>query len=412
MTTPHRKPFPVAAKTTSKTATRAACLAAGLAAFVLGGCTTTVGLDRAILAYDTTTTESIAKQLLLNIARARHNEPMHFTGVSSIAATYRVSFSAGVGAAATGDNGNLLVPMIGAGIEENPTISIAPMEGEEFTQRLLNPFEEEKLALLLQQGYDVDSLLRLVGHELALIDPQSGETTYHLNRPSDADDYRVYRRAMSHLSSIQDRHALQVQPLHVVLNWTVPADSVTPETIKSTYEGFTLTLSADGRTYRVSRQVPGRVMISNYDPARLSVPERAHLHAEAARAPANAILIDIRSDHPGGEVPLYGRLRLRSFHQVLSFLGRAMDEEKEFDVPADPRTPLLSENPVCALEIVESKHRPSGDGPSVRLHGRSYYVQPDDGYQWNKKAFSVLYQLFQMTVSATRESGPDITIAK
>ena len=79
-------------------------LLAALAVAVVGtgGCASTIALDRAVLAYDTTATESVAKQLLLNIARARHNEPMHFTAISSIAATYRFAFSAGWAALRSG----------------------------------------------------------------------------------------------------------------------------------------------------------------------------------------------------------------------------------------------------------------------------------------------------------------------
>jgi hypothetical protein len=127
------------------------------------GCTSTIALDRAVMAYNTTTEESMSKQLLLNIARARYNLPIHFTAISSIAATYKLTVSAGIGGALTGDDGGLLVPIVGGSAEENPTISIEPMQGEEFTQRLLTPFPEQKLTLLLRQGYDVDALLRLLG---------------------------------------------------------------------------------------------------------------------------------------------------------------------------------------------------------------------------------------------------------
>ena len=105
----------------------------------MSGCASTIALDRAVLAYDSTTSDSVAEQLLLNIARARHNQPMHFTAISNIAATYGVSISAGAGPALTGENGGLLVPVLGVSMEENPTISISPMQGEEFTQRLLTP---------------------------------------------------------------------------------------------------------------------------------------------------------------------------------------------------------------------------------------------------------------------------------
>src|SRR5215813_15293872 len=143
-------------------------LAMTLLAVGIAGCASTVALDRAVMAYDTTTADSVAKQLLLNIARARHNQPVHFTGISSVAATYKFSVNAGFGGALTGSSGGLIVPVFGTSAEENPTISIAPIQGEEFTQRLLTPFQEQKLTLLLRQGYDVDSLLRLMGAEIRL----------------------------------------------------------------------------------------------------------------------------------------------------------------------------------------------------------------------------------------------------
>ena len=150
----------------------------------LGGCVSMVPLDRAVLTYDTTTADNVSKQLLLNIARARHNEPMHFTAVSSITATYKFGVNAGLGAAATGDRGGLLVPGLGAVAEENPTISIAPMQGEEFTERLLTPFAEHKLTLLLRQGYDIDSLLRLMGAGIRL-QQGSGRAARNLREPPD-----------------------------------------------------------------------------------------------------------------------------------------------------------------------------------------------------------------------------------
>src|SRR5215510_12936538 len=175
-------------------------LAMTLLAVGIAGCASTVALDRAVLAYDTTTAESVAKQLLLNIARARHNQPMHFTAISNIAATYRVSISAGAGPALTGEKGGLLVPILGVGMEENPTISISPMQGEEFTQRLLTPFVEQRLTLLLRQGYDVDALVRLLGAEIRLGTDKPEGATVHNNRPSDGNGYRTFRRFVSHLS--------------------------------------------------------------------------------------------------------------------------------------------------------------------------------------------------------------------
>jgi hypothetical protein len=376
----------------------------------IGGCVGTVALDRAVIDYDTTTAQSVSKQLLLNIARARYNQPMHFTAISSIAATYKFTITAGAAAAQTGPNGGQLVPLFNSSAEENPTISIAPMQGEEFTQRLLTPFQEQKLTLLLRQGYDVDSLLRLMGAEVRL-DGAGDVVAYH-NRPSDRVGYQIYRRVMAHLSTIQDRQALFVEPLHFDHTWTVPAANVTPETFASIYKDFTVTCDTHQHECLVTKRVNGRVMITNYDPSGLSNDERIRLHAQADEAPANDILLDIRAGYTGGEYPMHGRLRLRSFHEVLNFIGRGIAEEPEVDILPDARTPPMTENPAHTLEISESLEPPHGDELFVELHGRYYSVRQEAGYPWNNKAFSLLYQLFQMSVSNVEPTGPAITISK
>lgn len=380
--------------------------------FMMTGCASTIALDRMVLAYDQSTTDSVSKQLLLNIARARYSQPIHFTSVSNITATYRFAVNAGVGGAVTGDRGNLFVPALGSSAEENPTISILPMQGDEFTQRLLTPFEEQKLTLLLRQGYDVDSLLRLLGSEVRLYEDGAKTASVYHNRPSDPNGYAVFRRVMAHLSSIQDQHALHVEPLFLQRTWRVAAENVTPESFQSIYKDFSLKLMPDRRTYLVSKPVNGRIMITNFNPGILSNDERLDLHTEAEDAPSNEILLDIRAGYPGGEYSMRGRLRLRSFHEVLTFLGRGMQEEPEFDVQPDPRSPSIKDNPVNTLKIHESSRLSGRIENSVAYAGKYFYIIDSDGYQWDKKAFSLLYQLFQMTVSPAAQTGPTITIAK
>jgi hypothetical protein len=387
-------------------------LAGALACLALGaGCASMVALDRAVLVYDRTDAQAVAQLLLLNIARARQNQPVHFTSVSSIAATYRLSVAAGLGPAMTGDRGALLLPTLGGSAEENPTLSIAPMQGEEFTQRLLTPFEERKLTLLLRQGYDVDALLRLLGAEVRLEGGGPEKVLVHHNRPSDREGYAAFRRVVAHLSAIQDAQALHVEPLHFEHEWTVPAAAITPDSFGSIYKDYTLTYEPQRQIYRVAKKVNGRVMITNYDPSVLPNAERVTLHELAEEAPYNDILIDIRAGHTGGGFPIRGRLRLRSFHEILTFIGRGIAEEPEYQVAPDPRSPPIRDNPARSLEILETRGRPGG-GTSVELNGLYYAVKPEPGYQWNAKAFSLLYQLFQMTVSAAPAAGPAITISK
>lgn len=129
-------------------------------------------LNRAVMAYDDAVVNADAKQLLVNIARAQHHQPIHFTRVSNIAATFDFSANAGATPALTGDSGGRLVPFFGGSVSENPTFSIMPIEGEEFMRRLLTPFHQNKLTLLLRQHFDVDLMLRMMAQEVRLQHPE------------------------------------------------------------------------------------------------------------------------------------------------------------------------------------------------------------------------------------------------
>jgi hypothetical protein len=383
------------------------------AALSLFGCATSVPLERGVLLYDHAAADTLSKQLLLNIARARLNLPIHFTAVSSIAATYKVSLSGGVGPALTGDKGFLVVPFLGGAVEENPTLSITPMQGEEFTQRLLTPLSQAKITALLAQGYDVDALLRLIASEIRLSRPDDpAALDVCPNRPSHRVGYETFRRVVSHLSWIQDQHALRVEPLSLRYAWSIPASALGPEAFRSLLPDFSVAEDAETHAYTVTRRLVGRLIIANYDPTSLPAEEIARLNEEAEAGPENEIVVDIRAGFPGGRFPIHGRLRLRSFHEVLSFIGRGLDEEPEYAVAPDPRTPAISENPVRTLDVIEVKSLPPDIDLSVSVKGHHYALRPEPGYQWNRKVFGLLYQLFQMTVSAPIAAGPAISIAK
>ena len=168
--------------------------------FALSGCVSPIALNRAVGAYDEAITSAASKQLLMNIARAHHHQPIHFTGVSNVAATFNFSFSAGGTPALGGLAGPVLMPIFGESVAENPTISIVPIEGEEFTKRLLTPFQQGKLTLLLRQRFDVDHLIRLMAQEVRL--NHSDQKITYRNTPADRTGYEMFRRVALHLSAI------------------------------------------------------------------------------------------------------------------------------------------------------------------------------------------------------------------
>jgi hypothetical protein len=377
----------------------------------LQGCVSPVALDRAVMAYDQVTTELLSKQLLMNIARAHRHQPLHFTGVSNIAATFNFQFNAGATPAMTGESGSMLTPVFGGTVSENPTISIVPMEGEEFTRRMLTPFQESKLTMLLRQGADVDLILRLLAGELRIV--SAGQNTIANNKPADKSGYRLFRQTVAHLSSIQDRHALYVEPLLFDRSWQLSAESLSPEQLANLQKEFKVDYDPASRQLTLTKRVVGHVILTNYDPQQLSNEERIGLNEEADNGAGNDVMVDIRSGYPGGELPIHGVFRLRSFHNVLNFIGRDIEDEPEFEVDRSPQTPPLSENPVHTLAVQVSDDEPDDVDFSVKYGDAYYAIQPESGYQWNREGFRLLSQIFQMTMTELAQQGaPGITIAK
>lgn len=379
---------------------------------VFSGCISPKALEHVVVAYDYSATNSLVDQLLVNIARTHHHQPVHFTAISNIAATFDYRFTAGATPPLGGlDGGFTLSPVFGASIAENPTISINPIEGEDFTQRLLTPLREAKMTLLLRQGVDIDLLLRLMAGEIRM-DSQGREIAYY-NRPADKTGYPIFRQIVLHLSRLQDNNELYVEPLVFDREWTLPLASLSAADFQTLETNYRVIVDRDKQVYTLQKRTIGHTVITNYDQTTIPNKERLALQAKADRWPPNDILVDIRPGSPGGDYPMQGAFRLRSFHGILNFLGRTIEDEQEYHVDPDPRTGIVTENPVRTMEIIETDSIPPNAKLSVTHEGHHYSIADVEKRSWNQEAFRLLYQLFQMTVTEVpRGAGPSITIAK
>ena len=133
--------------------------------YMLSGC---VGigppvLGTQVLGYDQVAKTLNEKLLLLNIARVFHYESVHFTTTSSIAATFDWTTTIGaVGQVNKSSQSNFLNFSLGGSSSENPTFSIVPVAGEDFTKRIVTPFEDRLFEFLVFQGAPIDQVMRLM----------------------------------------------------------------------------------------------------------------------------------------------------------------------------------------------------------------------------------------------------------
>jgi hypothetical protein len=163
----------------------------------------------------------------------------------------------------------------------------------------------------------------------------------------------------------------------------------------------------DDQTYTLTRPVRGRALISNYDPRNLSNSERQRLNEIASRNADNFVLVDVRPEHAGGDFSIFGALKLRSLFAMLDFVGKSIELFPEIAVEADPRSGGAARNPVRTLAINVSDRVPEDGDRHIKFQGR-YYTVGDT--RWDRAAFMVLYELFQVTVTDVSRVGIPITI--
>lgn len=367
-------------------------------------------LERQVLGYDEVAKSIEEKLLLLNIARADHQEPLHFTSTSSIAATFNWSTSIASGQLNTAPNTGFFNMPFGASASENPTFSIVPVSGKEFTERIATPFDANVFEFVVFQGGRIGQAMRMMAGGIEVQTPNGHFVRFIENDPRRRTEYEEFRRIADHLQWLNDERKLFVRSL--VFTETLVADfGGTPraEDINNAFSaGLRWRQKPDGR-YELTRLSGGRPVVTNFDPMAMSDRERFEFNERIRDNPRGFVYVEVRPDGPGGDLPIRGAIKLRSMRQILTFIADGIRAAPEFDVAPDPRTGPVAVSPRATLAVRVTDESPDPRLPSVAFRGR-HYVIGDTG--WDRASFTILNTLFQSSVGKVEDVGIPITIAK
>lgn len=182
-----------------------------LVLFAVAGCVGPPVLERQVLGYDGVAKTLDEKLLLLNIARVDKGQNVHFTSTSSIAATFDWTTSVTVGGELQEPKGtNFLNFNWGASASENPTFSIVPVSGEEFTRRVVTPFEDGAFEFLVFQGGNINQVMRLMAGGIEVQNPDGSFLRFIENDPARPTEYEEFRRIAAHLQWLNNNRKLFV----------------------------------------------------------------------------------------------------------------------------------------------------------------------------------------------------------
>jgi hypothetical protein len=268
-------------------------LVAGAVAVAISGCLGPPVLERQVLGYDEVTRTLDEKLLLLNIARVSNNEPVHFTSTSSIAATFNWTATLGASGEVTESKGtNFLSLNIGGSASENPTFSIAPISGKEFTERVATPFQDTIFEFLVFQGGRIDQAMRLMGAGIEVQTPDGRFVRFIENDPRRPKKYEEYRRIAAHLQWLNDNRQLFVRPL--VFDETLIADFKSTPSAGDINNGFNMGLrwrQKPNGHYELTRLQAGRVVVVNFDPVALTDQRRFELDEKIKKNPSGFVYL-------------------------------------------------------------------------------------------------------------------------
>jgi hypothetical protein len=113
------------------------------------------------LAYNMNIQSSDNEEMLLNLIRARNDEPPLFLQVGAVTSSFAYESSAGfnvessIGTSSSGT----IKPSTGLAYSERPTISYTPLQGQDFVTNLLAEIPLNNLAILYRAGWDVNVLM-------------------------------------------------------------------------------------------------------------------------------------------------------------------------------------------------------------------------------------------------------------
>lgn len=130
-------------------------------ALCLGACTTIQSATRQAVRYNSAFSNARNEILLLNILRARQNEPLQFSTISTVTGPMRGNINITTGLEWVFHAGDTLSP--GGGFTfRDPAITLTPLESKEFRQGMMKSVDADYYSALLRQGWAPELVKELV----------------------------------------------------------------------------------------------------------------------------------------------------------------------------------------------------------------------------------------------------------
>jgi len=338
---------------------------------IISGCASigpgSVARDR--FDYTTAVADSWKRQMLLNIVKIRYGDAPIFLDVASIINQYQLTtdLNASVGWSFPPNGNNQKIGIDGNFIDR-PTITYTPLTGEKFARNLMTPIAPATVMSLVEGGYPIDLVFRVLVHSVNGIQNSFGGTARV--RRADPEFYTLLEKLRHNQAS--GAVAMRVKKSEkeggaLVMVFRKRVDKDVEETAKEVRR--ILGLKEDLREFRV---VYGSVPTSDEEIALLT----------------------------------------RSISEILSDISSTIEVPAEH--VAENRVPPTMEPEGegvkgTIIHILCSPEKPADDFAAVPYRDRWFWI--DDRDYRSKKLFSFLMFVMTLTETGGKEGAPIVTIS-
>lgn len=405
-------------------------LMVALALSGLGGCTFgPKALEKVHRPYNDAVKRVAEEQMLLNIVRLRYNDDPTRLDVSSIAAQFELDTSAEARPFfATESNSaaiasfSQILPFVGGGTSDRPTISLTPLDDPESIRGLFVPATLDSIAFLAETSWPVETIFRAwVEHANRTPNAATASGPTRAVVP----EYQEFQRATAALQGLQDRGDARIvreEKLTPIGSPLAPEAVTMAGQIEAAKSGYEYRQNAD-KTWSLVRR--DRRLMLKINPAALDSPEVAELCRDFELQPGrSAYEVTVGNPNnpfsqergaPGSDkITVYPR----SFAQALSYLAHGVIVPADHIVcglaraTVEPDGRLFDWQQVTGglftVHCVKQHHRPACAHIAVRY--RDYWFYIDDRDQDTKETFALMMIMGRVNLFTAKKGGPAFTL--
>jgi len=384
-------------------------------------------LQQSRLQYNEAVKATTEEQLLLNIVRLRYTDTPSSLSVSSITAQFERSQNLQITpfftSAGADQNRSFtaILPQAGVATADRPTVSLTPLDDQEFTRKLFTPMTLDGIVYLAKTTWPISTVFRLYLENLNWVpnaQTASGPT------PKSAPVVDDFLRGIAALQSLQDRGSIvfgQEERAEAVGS-PLPAASVTArDLIEAAKSGYEYRQDEKSGTWSLVKKTTVPVLHVNpelgYSPDMFVFLTAFRLKPAAKYEITQEALEPFPGASPR-EPSASLDLEMRSMLQALYYVSHGIDippahaEQRLATITRDANGEPYDWQRVMEglfrVHWAAGGERPRNAHVAVQYKGYWFYIDETD--QGTKSTFSLLIEISRLELGGRTGPGPTLTI--